>query len=83
MAPEQFGSKAKIKPATDGWALGALLYEALSGERPFVGESLVGLVAAIERGAPPPPNTRIPGSSAKRGWLQLAQATSPRDGARC
>jgi formylglycine-generating enzyme required for sulfatase activity len=48
MAPEQVdGDRERQGPATDVWALGVMLYEALTGERPFVGQTLPLLFKAI------------------------------------
>ena len=46
MAPEQAGGRAVDKRA-DIWAFGCCLYEALSGERPFVGDTTTQLLAGI------------------------------------
>jgi WD40 repeat protein/tRNA A-37 threonylcarbamoyl transferase component Bud32/energy-coupling factor transporter ATP-binding protein EcfA2 len=45
MAPEQVSRSAgPLGPATDVWAIGALLYELLAGVPPFAGDELVGEV---------------------------------------
>jgi len=54
MAPEQVrGEPADAR--TDVFALGVLLYELLTGKRPFTGESPAEITSAILRDAPPPP----------------------------
>lgn len=55
MAPETLGgAKELVGPATDVWALGAILYEALAGLPPYSGDSLVSLsVQVIDAPVPP------------------------------
>ena len=50
MAPEQLKPGRPIDARTDVYAMGVMLYELLSGEGPYGGDSLVELVAAIEGG---------------------------------
>jgi serine/threonine-protein kinase len=55
MAPEQLeGDRDKIGPATDVYALGLVLYEMVSGLRPFPAQSLAGNLAQ-KKGEPPKP----------------------------
>jgi len=54
MAPEQAaGETDRISPRTDVYALGAILYEVLSGRRPFDGESGQQVVQQVLAGPPP------------------------------
>jgi serine/threonine protein kinase len=59
MSPEQMKASKDVDPRTDIWALGVVLYECLSGRRPFQGESFAAtvLMAGMER--PPPLDPRI------------------------
>ena len=57
MAPEQAeGKVSAIGPATDVWALGAILYECLAGKAPFVGDTLVGTLLLVQNEEPVPPS---------------------------
>ncbi|HBP17768.1 MAG TPA: hypothetical protein DEA08_08240, partial [Planctomycetes bacterium] len=59
MAPEQLkGERDKVGPRTDVWALGVLLYHALTDQEPFTGATLGDLGKAI-RGDTPTPPTRL------------------------
>ena len=53
MAPEQLEGRA-TDARTDLWALGAILYEMVTGKRAFEGTSTASLTAAILDHAPPP-----------------------------
>jgi serine/threonine-protein kinase len=51
LAPERLEGQVAT-PRSDLYAVGVIMYEALAGRRPFVGDTFE-LVHAIERGAPP------------------------------
>src|SRR5262245_7082032 len=61
MAPEQaIARAADIGPATDVWAVGVMLYELLTGRRPFTGENGETVKMKILTEAPLPPRTLRP-----------------------
>ncbi|MBK7397810.1 MAG: protein kinase [Myxococcales bacterium] len=47
MAPEQLRSAATVDGATDRWAVGVMLLEAVSGEPAFTGETTAQLIRAV------------------------------------
>jgi len=62
MAPEQFLGKP-VDARTDQFAFCVALYEALYGERPFAGNSMIAIADSVTAGRiqPAPKNTQIPG----------------------
>ncbi|HXI01708.1 MAG TPA: protein kinase [Candidatus Saccharimonadales bacterium] len=61
MAPEQIEGKA-VDARADLFALGAMLYEMITGRRAFQGESQGSLIASILKDEPPPLPESIPSS---------------------
>ena len=59
MAPEQMAGK-EVTIRSDLYALGLILYELFTGERPFEGKSIAGLLAAREKNDPVPVSTLCP-----------------------
>jgi hypothetical protein len=47
MAPEQLSGEFDVNPATDIWALGAMLYEISTGDRAFPGRDMMLVLGAI------------------------------------
>jgi tetratricopeptide (TPR) repeat protein len=61
MAPEQFaGNREAVGPATDVWALGILLYGALTDEHPFQAETWLELAARVTLARPETPREADP-----------------------
>ncbi len=80
MSPEQTIGAKGVDYKTDLWALGVVVFECLTGRRPFEGETVGGLAVAICHGPIPVPTTvgsHLPMSL--DGWFARACARRPEE----
>jgi eukaryotic-like serine/threonine-protein kinase len=81
MAPEQaLGDTAQVGPASDQYSAGVVLYELLTGRRPFGGDNAASIMYQIIHTTAPPPSARRPGLDAGLDAICLrAMAKKPAD----
>jgi serine/threonine-protein kinase len=61
MSPEQLRSSKTVDPRADIWSIGVILYELLSGQPPFAGETVGAMFSAILERSPAPLSSAPPG----------------------
>jgi serine/threonine-protein kinase len=81
MAPEQAAGRWDVVgPAADVYGLGATLYHLLTGQAPFQGTDKFAVLAAVQRGAfPPPRQVKRDVPAALAAVCQKALALEPED----
>lgn len=78
MAPEQFGGQ-EVTPRTDLYQVGVMLYELLTGTRPFTGNN-VEILRRVMNERPANPSTHNPRITWQLDWVvQKALAKDPAD----
>jgi serine/threonine-protein kinase len=77
MSPEQMASTRDVDARTDIWALGAILYELLTGRVPFQADTITQLCAMILQQPPPPLRNQRP--DAPEGLQQIIQRCLAKD----
>lgn len=80
MSPEQFRNSKDIDFRSDLWSVGIVVYEALTGQLPFVGDTVSAVAIAVNEGIARPPSEIDPGlPKALDAWFAKACARQSAD----
>ncbi|WP_437981451.1 protein kinase domain-containing protein [Sorangium sp. So ce117] len=79
MSPEQADGQLDVGEQTDVWAFSVVMYEMITGRRPFSGETLSAVIVAIFSKEPVPTTELGAGDEALWAILQRGLAKSPAD----
>jgi serine/threonine-protein kinase len=80
MSPEQFKNSKDIDFRTDFWSVGVVVYEALTGRLPFVGDTVSAVAIVVNEANAVSPSTVEPAlPKALDGWFAKSCARQPAD----
>ena len=79
MAPEQLAAAKSVDKRADIWALGVILYELITAERPFLGDTLPQLVLRVATDKPTPLTVYLPDVPDELAQVVMRCLTKPVD----
>jgi eukaryotic-like serine/threonine-protein kinase len=79
MSPEQLMGAKTLDHRTDVWSVGVMVYEALSGIRPFDADTVGALTMRIHNEAHPKPSEVFAATAALDVWFARACSVAPAD----
>lgn len=77
MSPEQASGSKLIDHRTDVWSLGIIAYECMTGQRPYVSDSIGGLILKICTGEACVPSRQAPVPDGFDAWFARCAAKDP------